>query len=107
MATENIIMAMVKAGGDRQVVHEKIRVLSHEAAAVVKQEGGENDLIERVKKDDFFAPIHSQLDALLDPSTFVGRAPQQVEKFLEQWVKPALAPYQSELENVQAAQLSV
>lgn len=107
MATENIIMAMVKAGGDRQIVHEKIRVLSHEAAAVVKQEGGENDLIERVKKDSFFAPIHGQLDSLLDPNTFVGRAPQQVVKFLEEWVKPALKPYESELKNATEAQLSV
>ncbi|KAI2666491.1 Adenylosuccinate lyase [Labeo rohita] len=78
MATENIIMAMVKAGGNRQDCHEKIRVLSQQAAAVVKQEGGDNDLIDRVKADPYFTPILGQLDALLDPKTFIGRAPQQV-----------------------------
>lgn len=102
MATENIIMAMVKAGGNRQVTrslqpgcgsadrwclkgicflqdcHEKIRILSQEAAAVVKQEGGDNDLLARVQQDPYFAPILGQLDAILDPRTFIGRAPQQV-----------------------------
>lgn len=107
MATENIIMAIVKAGGDRQVCHEKIRVLSHEAGKVVKEEGGENDLIERVKADPFFEPIKADLDKLLDPSTFVGRAPQQVDRFLRDYVTPALAPYADKLEKVEAAELSV
>lgn len=61
-----------------QDCHEKIRVLSQQAAAVVKQEGGDNDLIERVRADAYFSPIHSQLERLLDPSSFTGRAPQQV-----------------------------
>lgn len=61
-----------------QDCHEKIRVLSQEAAAVVKQEGGDNDLLARVQRDSYFAPILGQLDALLDPKTFIGRAPQQV-----------------------------
>merc|ERR1711971_837663 len=65
MATENIIMAMVRSGGDRQECHEKIRVLSHQAARVVKEEGGENDLIERVRNDAYFAPIADRLDVLL------------------------------------------
>lgn len=82
MATENIIMEMVRLGGDRQVCHEKIRVLSHEAGKVVKVEGGENDLIDRIKKDSYFSPIHSKLDQLLDPKTFIGRAPEQVDTFL-------------------------
>ncbi|KAM0788204.1 adenylosuccinase ade13 [Microbotryomycetes sp. NB124-2] len=107
MATENIIMAIVKKGGDRQICHEKIRVLSHQAGRVVKEEGGENDLIERVKQDEFFAPIKDDLDKLLDPSTFVGRAPQQVDRFLKDYVEPALAPYKEQLEKVQAAELSV
>uniref|UniRef100_UPI00358FAAC4 adenylosuccinate lyase isoform X2 n=1 Tax=Myxine glutinosa TaxID=7769 RepID=UPI00358FAAC4 len=77
MATENIIMAMVKAGGDRQECHEKIRILSQEAAAVVKQQGGDNDLIERISQDSYFKPVHSALPTLLDAHTFVGRAPQQ------------------------------
>ncbi|QRW25111.1 adenylosuccinate lyase [Rhizoctonia solani] len=88
MATENIIMAIVKAGGDRQVAHEQIRVLSHQAARVVKEEGGENDLIKRIKAEPFFAPIVPQLDTLLDPKTFIGRAPEQVDSFLEEWVAP-------------------
>ncbi len=62
-----------------QEVHEQIRRLSQEAGAVVKEQGGENDLVERIKSSEFFAPIHHQLDHLLDPSTFTGRAPQQVE----------------------------
>nr|ODN80292.1 adenylosuccinate lyase [Cryptococcus depauperatus CBS 7841] len=107
MATENIIMAIVKAGGDRQECHEKIRVLSHQAGSVVKEEGGENDLIERVKKDTYFQPIWDQLGALLDPRTFVGRAPEQVDTFLEEWVSPALKPYQESLQNVKTAELSV
>lgn len=82
MSTENIIMAMVQAGGDRQVCHEKIRVLSHEAGAQVKQLGLDNDLIERVRADPYFAPIMGQLDDLLDPATFTGRAPEQVSHAL-------------------------
>ncbi|KZV82226.1 adenylosuccinate lyase [Exidia glandulosa HHB12029] len=107
MATENIIMAIVKAGGDRQEAHEKIRVLSHQAAKLVKEEGLENDLIERVRKDPYFAPIAGQLDGLLDPSTFIGRAPEQVDAFLEEWVKPALEPWQTELKRVEKAELNV
>uniref|UniRef100_A0A2K6EZ27 Adenylosuccinate lyase n=1 Tax=Propithecus coquereli TaxID=379532 RepID=A0A2K6EZ27_PROCO len=95
MATENIIMAMVKAGGSRQDCHEKIRVLSQQAAAVVKQEGGDNDLIERIQADAYFRPIHSHLDRLLDPSSFTGRASQQVQRFLEEEVFPLLKPYEN------------
>lgn len=105
MATENLIMAMVEAGGDRQDVHEKIRVLSHEAAAEVKQHGRDNDLIDRVKRDAYFAPIHGQLAALLDPSTFIGRAPEQVDAFLAAEVRPLLAPFAGSLDG--AAQLAV
>ncbi|SMN22653.1 similar to Saccharomyces cerevisiae YLR359W ADE13 Adenylosuccinate lyase, catalyzes two steps in the 'de novo' purine nucleotide biosynthetic pathway [Maudiozyma saulgeensis] len=101
MATENIIMAMVEKNASRQDVHEQIRVLSHQAAAVVKEEGGDNDLIERIKKDEFFKPIWNELDALLEPSTFVGRAPQQVEKFIDNDVKNALAPHASMINDVE------
>lgn len=94
MATENIIMAMVEKGGSRQDCHEEIRVLSHQASAVVKQEGGDNDLIERVRKTEYFKPIWDQLDTLLDPSTFVGRAPQQTEKFVNKDVAQALQPFE-------------
>ncbi len=105
MATENIIMAMVRAGGDRQECHERIRVLSQQAAAVVKQEGGDNDLIVRIRDDDYFAPIHPRLEQLLDPASFVGRAPQQVARFLEDEVDPALAPYAEQLGGT--AQLAI
>lgn len=97
MATENIIMAMVQAGGDRQICHEKIRVLSHEAGAQVKQHGKDNDLIDRVKNDSYFAPIIPQLDKILDASTFIGRAPDQVTEFIEEEVNPVLAKYKDTL----------
>lgn len=100
-------MAIVKKGGDRQVCHEKIRVLSHEAGAVVKQQGGENDLIDRVRADPFFEPIVDELDRLLDPSTFVGRAPEQTTKFVREFVKPAIQPYRRQVELAVAAELSV
>lgn len=107
MATENIIMAMVKKGGDRQECHEHIRVLSHEAGAVVKQQGGENDLIERIRKDVYFEPIWADLASLMDPSTFIGRAPQQVDRFLKNYVEPALKPYEAILTKESKAELSV
>ena len=107
MATENIIMAIVKQGGDRQECHEKIRVLSHQAGAVVKEQGGENDLIDRVRQDSYFEPIWAELDTLLEPSTFIGRAPEQVDKFLSEWVNPALKPYAESLKNITAATLNV
>lgn len=98
MATENIIMAMVTAGGDRQECHERIRVLSQEAAAVVKQEGGDNDLLSRVQRDPYFVPILGQLDVLLDPKTFTGRAPQQVSRFLSEEVRPLLEPFKTKMD---------
>lgn len=64
MATENIIMAMVRHGGDRQVCHEEIRVLSHQSAQVVKEEGGENDLIERVRRTEYFKPIWGEVSSM-------------------------------------------
>lgn len=93
MATENIIMAMVKAGGDRQVCHEEIRVLSQEAAAQVKLHGKQNDLIERIQNNVYFSPVHSRLEELLEPSSFVGRAPQQTLRFIKEEVDPALNVY--------------
>lgn len=99
MATENIIMAMVEKGGSRQDCHEEIRVLSHQASAVVKQEGGDNDLIERVKNTEYFKPIWNDLNHLLDPSTFVGRAPEQTQKFVNNDVAQALKPYDKLINN--------
>ncbi|KAJ8956710.1 hypothetical protein NQ318_014065 [Aromia moschata] len=97
MSAENIIVAMVKKGGDRQVCHEKIRVLSQEAGAQVKQFGQDNDFLERVRKDAYFAPILGELDGLLDPSTYIGRAAEQVLEFLEEEVKPVLEKYKDVL----------
>jgi len=91
MATENILMAGVAAGGDRQELHERIRRHSQAAAAVVKNEGGENDLLARLAADPAFAKV--DLAATLDPSQFVGRAPQQVDEFLAEVVEPILARY--------------
>lgn len=99
MSTENIIMAMVKKGGDRQVCHEKIRVLSQEAGAQVKLHGKNNDLIERVKADPYFAPIMNELDELLNPKSFTGRAAEQVDDFIEEEVNPILKKYGKFLEK--------
>ena len=97
MATENILMAFVKKGGDRQEAHEAVRLHSVEAARQVKELGRDNDLIDRVRADAFFAPIHDELDALLEPSTFVGRAPAQTEAFLDTHVAPVLARWTDRL----------
>ncbi len=91
MATENILMAAVQAGGDRQELHERIRQHSQAAAREVKELGRPNDLIERLSKDDAFGDI--DLDALLDPSAFVGRAPEQVDAFIAQAVGPVRERY--------------
>lgn len=90
MATENIMMECVKAGGNRQELHERIRVLSMEAGKNVKVEGNDNNLIELIKADEMFAPVHAKLDEILDASKFIGRAPQQVEEFIENEIEPIL-----------------
>ena len=97
MATENILMAMVREGGDRQTLHEVIRVLSHEAAAEVKQHGRSNDLLDRIRSDASFAPIHDRLDTIIDPKQFVGRAPAQVLAFVANEVDPALEPWRERM----------
>ena len=99
MATEKLIMEMVKAGGDRQECHEQIRVLSHEAGDVVKCQGRDNDLIERIKKCEYFAPIHDRIDSLMDAESFIGRAQGQVTEFLEEEVAPVLQRYEGRLEG--------
>ncbi len=90
MATEMILMECVKAGGDRQVLHEKIREHSMEAGKVVKVEGGNNDLIERIKKDEAFAPVWDKIDGVLSHENFIGRAPEQVEEFISAEIQPIL-----------------
>lgn len=90
MATEVILMECVKAGGDRQELHEAIRVHSMDAGAVVKGEGKPNDLMERIAKDPLFASVHDKLESMIDPVLFVGRAPEQVDEFIEDEIKPIL-----------------
>jgi adenylosuccinate lyase len=91
MATENILMEAVAAGGDRQQLHERIRQHSQAAAAVVKQEGRPNDLLQRLADDKLFAGV--DLAGLMEASQFVGRAPQQVQQFLDEVVKPIRQQY--------------
>ncbi|MBR5587180.1 MAG: adenylosuccinate lyase [Clostridia bacterium] len=90
MATENILMSAVKKGGDRQELHEKIRVHSMEAAKVVKTEGKPNDLISRIAADDSFDLTISEINDILLPENFIGRAPQQTTEFLNEVVRPIL-----------------
>ena len=90
MATENIMMECVKAGGNRQELHERIRVLSMEAGKNVKQEGKEYNLLNLIEADPTFAPVHGKLDELLDARKFVGRAPRQTEEFIETEIEPIL-----------------
>uniref|UniRef100_A0A7S2UPT1 Adenylosuccinate lyase n=1 Tax=Attheya septentrionalis TaxID=420275 RepID=A0A7S2UPT1_9STRA len=95
MATEVILMECVKAGGDRQELHEAIRVHSMAAGAVVKGEGKPNDLLERIANDPVFTHVHAQLENMIDPILFVGRAPEQVDDFLVEEVDPILEQYES------------
>ena len=93
MATENIMMECVKAGGNRQELHERIRVLSMEASRNVKVEGKDNNLIELIKADAMFAAVKDRLDSVLDAKNFVGRAPQQVVEFISAEIDPILAKH--------------
>jgi len=95
MATENILMAAVQAGGDRQKLHERIRQHSHAAAAQVKQLGKPNDLISRLKADKAFSKVN--FTKVLNPRSYVGRAPQQVNEFLKEVVAPVRRKYRKEL----------
>ena len=93
MATENIMMTAVKKGGDRQELHEKIRVHSMAAGRVVKEQGGANDLLERIAADESFGMTLEELNAVMQPSNFVGRAPQQTQEFVDEQIKPILEKY--------------
>ena len=90
MATENIMMEASKRGGDRQDLHEKIRQHSMAAGARVKVEGLNNDLLERIADDPAFGLDRSDLDALLNADLYIGRSPEQVSEFINQWVEPIL-----------------
>lgn len=106
MATENIMMEAVKRGGDRQELHEKIRVYSMEAGAVVKQEGKPNDLLDRIAKDDAFGLDKDSLDKLLDPKLYIGRCPEQVTCFINECIKPILEAHKEDL-SVSSVEINV
>jgi adenylosuccinate lyase len=91
MATENILMAAVAAGGDRQTLHERIRQHSQAAAAVVKEQGGDNDLTARLKSDQAFTAI--DIDSAIDPAKLTGRSKEQVDEFLNEVVAPIRKRY--------------
>jgi adenylosuccinate lyase len=91
MPTENILLAAVAAGGDRQELHERIRQHSQAAAAVVKQQGGENDLMARLRSDSEFAGI--DVEAAIDASQLTGRSKQQVDEFIAEVVAPIRMRY--------------
>ncbi|MHC4715381.1 MAG: adenylosuccinate lyase [Planctomycetota bacterium] len=95
MASENILMAAVTAGGDRQELHERIRTHAMAAGEQVKVHGQANDLIERLKGDEAFSAV--DIDALLDPVRFIGRCPQQVDAFLAECVEPVRQRYKDVL----------
>ena len=103
MATENIMMDAVKyRGADRQVLHERIRVHSMAASKVIKEEGGENDLLERIAADPAFGVTLEDLESILQPEKYTGRAKEQTEEFLRDVVEPALAKYSDvELEKAE------
>ncbi len=90
MATENILMAAVKKGGDRQDLHEKIRTHSHAAAEKVKVNGDENDLLQRISQDSSFHLNNEELTQIVNMAHFIGRAPQQVDTFLKEEVDPII-----------------
>lgn len=90
MATENIMMDAVKAGGDRQELHEAIRELSMQAGANVKEKGLDNNLLELIAEDSRFPVGKDELDKLMEPSLYVGRAPSQVTEFVDEYIKPVI-----------------
>ena len=105
MATENILMEAVKRGGDRQELHEKLREHSMAAAAMVKQEGKENDLLSRIAADPAFGLSLEELSRLLQPQRFIGRSKEQVEEFLKEEIRPFLAKHR--VESLTRAELIV
>ena len=97
MATENIMMDAVKAGGDRQELHERIRELSMEAGRNVKEKGLDNNLLELIAADPAFGLTLDELKQTMDPSRYTGRAPLQVEEYLSQVIRPLLEEYKDVL----------
>jgi adenylosuccinate lyase len=90
MATENIMMRAAERGGDRQELHERLRVHSHAAARKVKLEGGANDLIERIAADKAFGLTMEEIKAEYRPELYIGRSVSQTERFLQNVAKPVI-----------------
>ena len=101
MATENIMMDAVKRGGDRQALHERIRVHSVAAGKVVKEEGGQNDLVDRIAGDPMFGLTKEEILAHMDPAAYIGRCPAQVQEFDRDVVEPIRRRYQAVLSDEQ------
>lgn len=97
MATENIMMNAVKKGGDRQELHEKIRQHSVAAASRIKVEGLNNDLVDRIADDEAFNMTKDEIVEILKPENFIGRAPEQTEDFINEFINPVLEKYNDEL----------
>ena len=98
MATEDILMRAVAAGGDRQELHELIRTHAHETARLVKEEGAENDLLERLQRDPAFAAVADEIPGMVEPSRFLGRSREQVDEFLTGEVDPVLERHRDALD---------
>ena len=90
MATENIMMQAVKKGGDRQELHEKIRQHSMAAGKIIKEEGGENDLVDRIASDPMFMITKEEIEATLQPEHFTGRSAEQADEFISDFIRPVL-----------------
>jgi len=99
MAVENVLMAAVAAGGDRQELHERLRRHAQAAGDRVKRDGAENDLLDRVRADPAFRMVREGLGAVLAPGRYVGRAPEQVDAF----VKTVIAPIRRRYRGAKAA----
>ena len=106
MMTENIMMEATKKGGNRQDLHERIRQLSMEAGAVVKQEGKPNDLLDRIAAEPMFGLTKDELMKIADPTLYIGRCPQQVEAFISEVIKPLLDAHKDDLQ-VEEVELKV
>jgi adenylosuccinate lyase len=106
MATENLMMRAAKRGGDRQELHERVRRHAVAAGERIKREGLDNDLLDRIAADPAFGVTRAELEEDLRPELYVGRAPQQVDEFLAEWVEPVLERYRDEIGSA-APQLNV
>ena len=101
MATEQLIVRAVKAGGDRQVAHETIRKHSLEAARAIKAGAESNDLLERLARDKSFGVKLKDLEGVIDPKRFIGRAPEQVDEFLRDVITPLFAGHAAKSERAE------